>query len=234
MSATSDKNLGFFASLHVEINSIMERDPAAYSRLEVILCYPSFHAVLFYRLAHWLWSRKWKLLGRYISQLGRWFTGIEIHPAAKIGKNLFIDHGMGVVIGEASIIGDNVTLYHGVTLGGVAPSVNSASQRSVKRHPTIEDDVIIGSGAAILGPVIVGKCARVGSNAVVIKNVPPRTSVVGIPAHSVDNKAKKEVFTPYGIAADKWQKQSNADKQIKTLLQHIKKLEARIKKLENN
>ncbi len=232
MTSSHEKS-GFWTSLRAEIDSIMDRDPAARSIWEVILCYPSFHALLFYRLAHWLWVREWRLLGRYVSAISRWLTGIEIHPGATIGKNLFIDHGMGTVIGEASVIGDNVTLYHSVTLGGVAPSVDSDSQRSVKRHPTIEDDVIIGSGASILGPVVVGHCARVGSNAVVISDVPENTTVGGIPARPIgkakSDKSEKAEFSPYGIPMGQdWQNHTDA------LLEHIKKLEDRIKKLESN
>ena len=136
-----------FKHLIQEIDSMMARDPAAQSRLEVVLCYPGFQAILLYRVSNWLWNRKFRLLGRWTSQFARWITGIEIHPGAVIGRGLFIDHGMGVVVGETSRIGDNVTLYHGVTLGGVAPSVDADSQRDQKRHPTLGDDVIVGSGA---------------------------------------------------------------------------------------
>src|SRR5690625_188582 len=160
-----------FKRIRSEIESVMARDPAARSRLEVVLCYPGFQAVLLYRLAHACWKGGFYLLGRMISQFARWATGIEIHPGAEIGKHLFIDHGMGVVIGETAIIGDNVTLYHGVTLGGVAPSVDSDSQRQQKRHPTLEDEVIVGSGAQILGPITVGRLARIGANAVVTRPV---------------------------------------------------------------
>ena len=150
------------ARMKEDISSVYERDPAARHALEILTCYPGLHAVLFYRLGHWLWKLQLKWLARFVSHLGRFFTGIEIHPGAKIGKNFFIDHGMGVVVGETSEIGDNVTLYHGVTLGGVAPSVDSDSQRNQKRHPTLLDDVIVGSGAQVLGPITVGRCARVG------------------------------------------------------------------------
>lgn len=227
--ASNGEKLGFWARQAAEIDSIMERDPAARSRVEVILCYPSFQAMLLYRLAHFFWVKEWRLIGRYISYLARWLTGIEIHPGAEIGKSLFIDHGMGTVIGEASVIGDNVTLYHGVTLGGVAPSVDSDSQRSVKRHPTIQDHVIIGSGASVLGPVIVGRCARIGSNAVVVKDVPENTTVGGIPARPIGKAKADATFSAYGTPiGDDWQSHSEA------LLEHIKKLEARIKKLESN
>ena len=142
-----------FKKIRDEIDVVFDRDPAVRSRLEVIFCYPGFHALLFYHLSHSAWNHGLKLIGRFISHLGRIFTGIEIHPGARIGKGLFIDHGMGVVIGETAEIGDNVTLYHGVTLGGIAPSVDSESQVNQKRHPTLEDDVIIGSGAQVLGPI---------------------------------------------------------------------------------
>ncbi|MEE9195353.1 MAG: serine O-acetyltransferase EpsC, partial [Alphaproteobacteria bacterium] len=171
-----------FKRLGEEIDGMMARDPAARSRLEVVLCYPGFHALVMHRVANRLWRRGWRLGARALSQLARAITGIEIHPAARIGRGFFIDHGMGVVVGETSIIGDQVTLYHGVTLGGIAPSVDSDSQVGEKRHPTIEDGVIVGSGAQVLGPITVGKCARVGANAVVVKDVPPGATVVGIPA----------------------------------------------------
>lgn len=172
-----------FKTLREEINTIFERDPAARSVLEVIFCYPGFHAILFHRMANWLWRKEFYFLGRFVSHLGRFFTGIEIHPGAKIGKNFFIDHGMGVVIGETAEIGDNVTIYHGVTLGGV--SLNKG-----KRHPTIGNNVIIGSGAKILGPFKVGDNSKVGSNSVVVKEVPPNSTVVGIPGRIVSGDKK--------------------------------------------
>ncbi len=192
-----------FKNIIAEIDSMMARDPAARSRWDVVLSYPSFHAVMIYRASHWLWERKWHHLGRWLSHLGRFLSGIEIHPGAKIGRRLFIDHGMGTVIGEMSEIGDDVTLYHGVTLGGVAPSVDSDSQRGQKRHPTLHDKVIVGSGAQILGPVEVGECARVGANAVVVGDVPPRTTVIGIPAKVVGggDKGDVESFRAYGMPA---------------------------------
>jgi len=162
-------------ALRDDINAVVERDPAARSSVEVLLCYPGVHAILFHRVGHQLWRRGWTTSARWLSQVARWLTGIEIHPAATIGKRLLIDHGMGVVIGETAEIGDNVTLYQSVTLGGV-------SLDPEKRHPTIEDDVVIGSGAAVLGPFTVGKGARIGANAVVLKAVEPGTTVVGIPA----------------------------------------------------
>ena len=166
-----------FKRIRDDIEAVFARDPAARSRLEVLLCYPGLHALLVHRLAHRLWLAGWRLSARWLSQAGRFLTGIEIHPGATIGERFFIDHGMGVVIGETAEIGDDVTLYQGVTLGGV-------SSASGKRHPTLEDGVVVGAGAAVLGPFVVGKGARVGSNAVVLKEVAPRTTVVGVPAHA--------------------------------------------------
>jgi serine O-acetyltransferase len=175
-----------FDTIREDIYSVFDRDPAARSVLEIIFCYPGLHAVWFYRVAHWFWIRKLYFLGRFISHLGRFFTGIEIHPGAQIGKKFFIDHGMGVVIGETAEIGNNVTLYHGVTLGGV-------TWDKVKRHPTVEDNVVIGSGAKVLGPFTVGEGAKIGSNSVVIKEVPQNSSVVGIPGRVVMQEKPKVV-----------------------------------------
>tara|TARA_Y100000816_G_scaffold27556_1_gene17570 strand:+ start:1522 stop:2100 length:579 start_codon:yes stop_codon:yes gene_type:complete len=182
------------------LQSIIDRDPAAKSKLSLILTYPGVKAVFFHRLANFFSTAKFDLIARIISQFSRFLTGIEIHPKAKIGKNLFIDHGMGVVIGETSEIGNNVTIYHMVTLGGIAPSINSNNQRNVKRHPTIEDEVVIGSGAQVLGPVTVGCCAKIGANAVITKDVPEKAVMVGIPAKNV-GMADSE-FKPYGITPD--------------------------------
>ena len=182
------------------LQSIIDRDPAAKSKLSLILTYPGVKAVFFHRIANFFSTAKFDLIARIISQFSRFLTGIEIHPKAKIGKNLFIDHGMGVVIGETSEIGDNVTIYHMVTLGGIAPSINSNDQRNVKRHPTIEDEVVIGSGAQVLGPITVGCCAKIGANAVITKDVPEKAVMVGIPAKNV-GMADSE-FKPYGITPD--------------------------------
>ena len=182
------------------LQSIIDRDPAAKSKLSLILTYPGVKAVFFHRIANFFSAAKFDLIARIISQFSRFLTGIEIHPGAKIGKNLFIDHGMGVVIGETSDIGDNVTIYHMVTLGGIAPSINSNDQRNIKRHPTIEDEVVIGSGAQVLGPVRVGRCAKIGANAVITKDVPEKAVMVGIPAKNV-GIADSE-FKPYGITPD--------------------------------
>ena len=180
------------------LESIINRDPAAKSKLSVILTYPGVKAVFFHRIANFFSIAKLDLIARIISQFSRFLTGIEIHPKAKIGENLFIDHGMGVVIGETSEIGDNVTIYHMVTLGGISPSINSDDQRNSKRHPTLMDNVVVGSGAQVLGPVVVGKNAKIGANAVVTKDVPENAVMVGIPAKNVGTAT--EEFKPYGIA----------------------------------
>ena len=182
------------------LQSIIDRDPAAKSKLSLVLTYPGVKAIFFHRIANFFSVAKFDLIARIISQFSRFLTGIEIHPGAKIGKNLFIDHGMGVVIGETSDIGDNVTIYHMATLGGIAPSINSNDQRNIKRHPTIKDEVVIGSGAQVLGPVTVGRCAKIGANAVITKDVPEKAVMVGIPAKNV-GLADSE-FKPYGITAD--------------------------------
>ena len=180
------------------LDSIIQRDPAAKSKLSVVLTYPGVKSVFFHRIANNLWNLNLYTLARIVSQFSRFLTGIEIHPAAKIGKNLFIDHGMGTVIGETSVIGDNVTMYHGVTLGGISPAENSNDQRDTKRHPTIEDNVIIGCGASILGPINIGSCARVGANTVVLKDVPTYATMVGNPVKNI-NINKDTSFNPYGV-----------------------------------
>lgn len=222
-------------SLVQELDSMMNRDPAARSRLEVMLYYPGFQAIVAYRISHWLWLRKWRLLGRGISQFARWVTGIEIHPGATIGENLFIDHGMGVVIGESSSLGDGVTLYQGVTLGGVSPSVDSHSQRDQKRHPTLEDGVIVGSGAQVLGPITVGRCARVGANAVVTKDVSPYATVVGIPAKEVQVEGRRashdESFLAYGTPTGDIP--DPVARALDGLLDAVQSLRARVNDLED-
>jgi serine O-acetyltransferase len=185
------------------LESIIKRDPAAKSKLSIILTYPGAKAVFFHKIANFFAIAKFHLVARIISQFSRFLTGIEIHPKANIGKNLFIDHGMGVVIGETSEIGDNVTIYHMVTLGGISPSVNSNEQRNIKRHPTLKDNVVVGSGAQILGPVTVGKNAKIGANAVVTKDVPENAVMVGIPAKNVgETSGSDENFKPYGITSE--------------------------------
>lgn len=185
-----------FDAIRRDIQSVMERDPAARNWLEVALLYPGLHALWAHRLAHWLWVRGFKLLGRWISQIARGITGIEIHPGAKIGSGFFIDHGMGVVIGETAEIGANVTLYHGVTLGGT--SLNKG-----KRHPTLEDNVVVGAGAKILGAITIGANSRIGANAVVVKSVPPNSVVVGVPGQIVRRKEERAtVDLNHGVMPD--------------------------------
>ena len=180
------------------LESIKKRDPAAKSILSIILTYPGVKAVFFHQISNFFYKAGFDLVARIISQTVRFFTGIEIHPGAKLGKNLFIDHGMGVVIGETSEVGDNVTIYHAVTLGGSSPSIDSEKQRHEKRHPTIGHDVVIGSGAQIIGPIKVGNNARIAANAVVVKDVPENATMVGIPARAVKLENKGS-FRPYGV-----------------------------------
>ncbi|MDB5810981.1 MAG: serine O-acetyltransferase [Betaproteobacteria bacterium] len=185
-----------FARLKEEIAVVFERDPAARNTWEVLTCYPGFHALLIHRLAHWLWGERLRWCGRMVSHLGRWLTGIEIHPGARIGRRFFIDHGMGVVIGETAEIGDDCTLYHGVTLGGT-------SWNKGKRHPTLGNGVVLGAGAKILGPITIGDRARVGSNAVVVKDVPPGATAIGIPARIIAAQADDRTgFSAYAIGSD--------------------------------
>ena len=184
--------------MNTYLESIIKRDTAARDKISIILTYPGVKAVFFHHLAHKIWNFKFYLIARIISQFSRFLTGIEIHPGAKIGKNLFIDHGMGVVIGESSEIGNDVTLYHGVTLGGISPSENSDNQRNSKRHPTLLDNVIVGSSALILGPITVGECARIGANTVVLKDVPANATMVGNPAKNISTNTDTS-FKPYGV-----------------------------------
>jgi len=184
-----------FKRLRQDIASIRQRDPAAHSWLEVVLCYPGLHALVIHRLSQWCWNHGFRVLGRFLSHVGKISTGIEIHPAAQLGERLFIDHGTGVVIGETAIIGADVTLYHGVTLGGT-------SLHKGKRHPTLEDGVIVGSGAQVLGPITVGKGARIGANAVVLTDVPPGVTMVGIPARMVMRRQQQSEFCAYGLPVE--------------------------------
>ena len=224
-----------FKAIREDIRGMQERDPAARSWVEVIVCYPGFHAITLHRAAHWAWKRNLKLFGRFLSQFGRFATGIEIHPGAVIGAGLFIDHGMGVVIGETAEIGERVTLYHDVTLGGVSPSIDSDIQRDQKRHPTLEDDVIVGSGAQILGPVTVGRCARVGANAVVTKDVPEAVTVVGIPGRAIPRPtgSHSPEFSPYGtplgdIPDPVVRALDGLMEQVTTLKMRVEELEAQV------
>lgn len=211
-----------FKTVREDIYSVFDRDPAARSVLEIVFCYPGLHAVWLYRIAHWFWIHGLYFLGRLTSHIGRFLTGIEIHPGAKIGRKFFIDHGMGVVIGETAEIGDNVTLYHGVTLGGV-------TWDKVKRHPTLDDNVVIGSGAKILGPFTVGKGAKVGSNSVVVKEVPPNATVVGIPGRVVMQEEKKEEETRPDLEHGKLP--DPEAKAIACLFDQIRALETKVEEL---
>jgi serine O-acetyltransferase len=190
-----------FSTLKKDLDAIMDRDPAARGRASAMLLYPSFHVLVFHRFAHPLWQGGFHTLARWLMQLARWLTGIEIHPAARIGPGFFIDHGMGVVIGETSVVGENVTLYHGVTLGGTMPAVDASAQRHVKRHPTLGDNVIVGAGAQILGPIEVGRCARVGGNSAVTRNVPDGVTVVGVPARPLPSKKADGSFSAYALGS---------------------------------
>ena len=190
-----------FKHIKEDISVVFERDPAARTHWEIITTYPGVHALLIHRLSHWVWRKRFFWIARFISHIGRWLTGIEIHPGATIGRRVFIDHGMGVVIGETAVIGDDCTLYHGVTLGGT-------SWNKGKRHPTLEQGVVIGAGAKVLGPIIVGKGAKIGSNAVVVKDVPADATAVGIPARILDQEtesqrgtmAEKMGFSAYAVS----------------------------------
>ncbi|MFO1128527.1 MAG: serine O-acetyltransferase [Rhodospirillales bacterium] len=228
-----------FKSVKEDIRAFMARDPAARSYVEIILCYPGLHAIYVYRLAHWLWRRGFLLTARCVSNLGRLATGIEIHPGATIGRRFVIDHGQGVVIGETADIEDDVTLYQGVTLGGISPAVNSRQQVSVKRHPTLKSGVIVGSGAQVLGPITVGEGARVGANSVVTRDVSPGVSAVGIPAHMVLPKDKQEAgrFSAYGTPAGGCPDPVEVDienlrAQVSGLLQQVECLNSRLQALE--
>ena len=195
-----------FAKLKCDLYAIIERDPAASNKFAVIFLYPSFQVMLAYRLSHYIWNIGLKFIARLIMQFARVLTGIEIHPAAKIGSGFFVDHGMGTVIGETAEIGLNVTLYHDVTLGGVMPAIDSDKQRASKRHPTLGDFVIVGAGAQILGPITVHRCARVGGNSVVTKDVPEGVTVVGVPARQMTKTKNSDEmaisFSPYAMPSD--------------------------------
>lgn len=218
-----------FKRLREDIATVMAHDPAARSRLEVLLCYSGVHAVACHRFAHWLWRHNLTLAARFVSQTARFITGIEIHPGAVIGRRLFIDHGMGVVIGGTAEVGDGVTLYQGVTLGG------TSLERGVKRHPTLAKGVIIGAGASVLGPFTVGEGARVGANAVVVAEVPPGATVVGIPAKQVGGKrrpvdSEKDDFLAYGTPESIPDPVARA---LDGLLDEVSRLRARVEELEN-
>ena len=204
-----------------DVATVRERDPAARSRLEVFLCYSGLHAVWFYRMNHWLWNHGFFLLARWLSQVARLLTGIEIHPGAKIGRRLFVDHGMGVVIGETAIVGDDVTLYQGVTLGGTGKELG-------KRHPTIEDSVVVGGGAKILGNITVGKNSRIGAGSVVLRNVPDNSTVVGVPGHIIFREGKRVVIT------DPKQINDPLSEALAAVLMEVNKLRDRMQRLEGS
>jgi serine O-acetyltransferase len=221
-----------FAGIKEDIKSVFERDPAARSSFEILTTYPGLHAIWWHRVCHKLWRANWKWLARFLSTIARWLTGVEIHPGAKIGRRFFIDHGMGVVIGETAEIGDDVTLYHGVTLGGT-------SWNPGKRHPTLGNGVVIGAGAKVLGPLYVGENARIGSNAVVVKDVPAGATVIGIPGRIVAKAdvevsagrkqlAQKFGFDAYAVAADNPDPVANA---IGRMLDHIQLLDTKVGEL---
>src|SRR5215475_3763031 len=209
----------FFALVREDVISVMEHDPAAKSRLEVVLCYSGLHAVWFYRITHWFWNHGFFLIGRWLSQVARLLTGIEIHPGAKVGRRLFIDHGMGVVIGETSIVGDDVTLYQGVTLGGTG-------KEHGKRHPTLEDNVVVGGGAKILGNIVIGKNCRIGAGSVVLRNVPENSTVVGVPGHIVFREGKRVVIT------DPRQINDPLSEALASVAAEVNKLRERVQRLE--
>ena len=212
-----------YKTIKNDIQAALERDPAARNGLEIVLCYAGLHAIWNHRITHWLWRHKLRLLARWLAQINRFFTGIEIHPAAVIGQGFFIDHGMGVVIGETAVIGNNVTMYHGVTLGGV-------SLEKGKRHPTIEDEVVIGAGAKILGNITIGSQSRIGANAVVVKDVPPDSVVVGVPGR-IMHKDHASMHTP-DLAHD--QLPDVISQQIMTLTRRIELLEKQEKIVRSN
>jgi serine O-acetyltransferase len=209
------------ALIREDVATVIERDPAARSRLEVYLCYSGLHAVWSYRINHWLWNHGWFLLGRWLSQVARFLTGIEIHPGAKIGRRLFIDHGLGVVIGETSVVGDDVTLYQGVTLGGTG-------KEHGKRHPTIEDGVVIGGGAKVLGNIVVGRNCRIGAGSVVLRTVPEHSTVVGVPGHIIFRNGERVVIT------DPKQINDPLSEALAAVATEVNKLRERVQKLEGS
>jgi serine O-acetyltransferase len=211
--------MAFLRSIREDIAAALERDPAAKSSFEIILCYSGLHAVWIYRVNHWLWHHGWRILARWLSQYARWLTGIEIHPAAQIGQRLFIDHGMGVVIGETAIVGNEVTLYQGVTLGGTG-------KEQGKRHPTIADSVIIGAGAKVLGNITVGENSRIGAGSVVLQDVPDNSTVVGVPGHVILRNGKRVVITDPKLIKDPLSEALVAlGLQVNVLKQRVRQLE---------
>ena len=214
-----------FRQLREDIASVMERDPAARSTFEVLTCYPGLHAILIHRFSHWCWTHGLRWLGRFSSNIGRWLTGIEIHPAVRIGRRVFIDHGMGVVVGETAEIGDDCTIYQGVTLGG------TSLYRGTKRHPTLGKGVVVSAGAKVLGGFTVGDGARVGSNAVVLKEVPAGATVVGVPGRLVEQSVadkEKAHFAAYGVAPNQ---EDPYLKTLQSLVDHAQELEQTVSAL---
>jgi serine O-acetyltransferase len=211
--------------LKEDIQVVFDRDPAARNAWEIVLTYPGFHALFFYRVAHPAWAHGFKGVARFISNLGRFFTGIEIHPGAKIGRRFFIDHGMGVVVGETAEIGNDVTIYQGVTLGGT-------SLRKEKRHPTVEDWVVIGAGATVLGPVTIGHNSRIGSGSVVVNAVPPHSTVVGIPGRVVESERARHEARAHIIDLDHAHLPDPVAKAIGGLVDYVQKLEKRVDELQ--
>jgi len=209
------------ALIREDVATVLESDPAAKSRLEVFLCYSGLHAVWFYRMNHWFWNHGFLLLARWLSQVARFLTGIEIHPGAKIGRRLFIDHGLGVVIGETAVVGDDVTLYQGVTLGGTG-------KEHGKRHPTIEDNVVIGGGAKVLGNITVGRNCRIGAGSVVLRNVPEDSTVVGVPGHIIFREGKRVVIT------DPKQINDPLSEALAAVAGEVNKLRDRVQRLEGS
>ena len=222
------KNL--FNLIVSDLKAAKKRDPAARNYLEIFFTYSGFHATFIHRLCNLFWRIGFKFLARFLSNLSRIFTSIEIHPAAKIDSGFFIDHGAGLVIGETSVIGKNVTIYQQATLGGITPSVDSESQRNIKRHPTIKDNVIVGSGAQILGPIVIGENSRIGANAVVLKDVPENITYVGVPARKIETKNFKDTFNAYGISEGKIDDPNK--KSIHVLFKEIHFLSEKIEKLK--
>ena len=223
-----------FTNLRRDLHAILERDPAASNKWAVVFLYPSFQVMLAYRLSHHIWNFGLKFIARLIMQVARILTGIEIHPAAKIGAGFFVDHGMGTVIGETAEIGRNVTLYHDVTLGGVMPAIDTDKQRAAKRHPTLCDYVIVGAGAQILGPITVQRCARVGGNSVVTKDVPEGATVVGVPARQMTKSTvpstSTAIFSPYAVPDDR--ESDPRERTIAALVDELQSQRARLTSLE--
>ncbi len=213
-----------------DLKAAMNRDPAARNTIEIIFTYSGFHATFFHRICNLLWRLKLKFIARFLGNISRILTSVEIHPAAEIGKGFFIDHGAGLVIGETASIGKNVTIYQQATLGGLKPSVDSDLQRNIKRHPTIQDNVIVGSGAQILGPVTIGKNSRIGANAVVLKDVPENITYVGVPARKIESRNSNDSFNAYGISEGKIDDPNK--KSINALFKEIYSLDEKIEDLK--